>query len=199
MPQGPEVLLVKARVLERLGRYQEALEALEVASTALGQPGKMNLGAEVAAVRGSVLFRLGQVEEALKEAALARQGGPWAQGEALNLEDLLALTRGEFSQAAELFARAAVRFLAAGEVARQVDALNNRAIALFELGSPKAEGVFAEALEAAGEVPLLRARVLLNLGVVRERQGRTDEAEALYREALHLAEEAGVLEAMGRA
>ena len=130
---------------------------------------------------------------------MARQGGPWAQGEALNLEGLLALTRGEFSQAAELFARAAVRLLAAGEVARQVDALNNRAIALFELGSPKAEGVFAEALEAAGEVPLLRARVLLNLGVVRERQGRTDEAEALYREALHLAEEAGVLEAMGRA
>ncbi|WP_114312075.1 tetratricopeptide repeat protein [Thermus caldifontis] len=191
---GPEVLLLRSRILERLGRYREALEALEATGTALE-----GLEAEVAAVRGNVLFRLGQVEEALKEATLARQGGPWAQGEALNLEGLWAFTRGEFAQAAELFARAAVRFLAAGETARQVDALNNRAIALFELGRPQAEGVFGEALEAAGDIPLLRARVLLNLGVVRERQGRIEEAEALYQEALRLAEEAGVLEAMGRA
>ena len=194
LPEEPEVRLLKSRVLERLGRYREALEALEGA--AMHETG---LQREVAAVRASILFRLGQVEEAMKEAELARQGSPWAQGEALNLEGLLALSQGRFAEAAELFARAAVRFLAAGEVARQVDALNNRAVALFELGSPQAERVFAEALEAAGKTPLLRARVLLNLGVMRERGGKPEEAEALYQESLALAEKAGVLEAMGRA
>ncbi|WP_243026996.1 tetratricopeptide repeat protein [Thermus albus] len=194
LPGRPEVLLLRSRILERLGRYWEALEALE--GTEMRQ---RDLQSEVAAVRGSILFRLGQVEAAMKEAELARQGSPWAQGEALNLEGLMALSHGRFAEAAELFARAAVRFLAAGEVARQVDALNNRAVALFEAGRSEAERVFAEALEAAGDTPLLRARVLLNLGVVRERQGRPEEAEALYQEALRLAEEAGVLEALGRA
>ncbi len=190
----PTALLLKARALERLGRYREALEALEVQGSGPAHP-----RSETAAVRGGILFRLGQVEEALKEAALAREGSPWAQGEALNLEGLAAISRGEFARAADLFARAAVRFLAAGEVARQVDALNNRAVALFEMGSPQAEEVLMEALEAAGDTSLLRARVLLNLGVVRERQGHPEEAEVLYQQALALAEEAGVLEAMGRA
>ncbi|UZX14841.1 tetratricopeptide repeat protein [Thermus sp. PS18] len=197
LPGEPEALLLKARALERLGRYREALEALEALETQ--GSGSTHPRSETAAVRGGILFRLGQVEEALKEAALAREGSPWAQGEALNLEGLAAISRGEFARAADLFARAAVRFLAAGEVARQVDALNNRAVALFEMGSPQAEEVLMEALEAAGDTPLLRARVLLNLGVVRERQGRPEEAEVLYQQALGLAEEAGVLEAMGRA
>uniref|UniRef100_A0A7C5VI52 Tetratricopeptide repeat protein n=1 Tax=Thermus caliditerrae TaxID=1330700 RepID=A0A7C5VI52_9DEIN len=187
----PAALLLKARALERLGRYREALEVLGSESTPPNP--------ETAAVRGVILFRLGQVEEALKEALLAKEGGPWAQGEALNLEGLAAISRGEFAKAADLFARAAVRFLAAGEVARQVDALNNRAVALFEMGSPQAEDVFMEALEASGRTPLLQARVLLNLGVVRERQDRSEEAEVLYRKALGLAEEAEALEAMGRA
>ncbi|RDI96223.1 tetratricopeptide repeat protein [Meiothermus sp. QL-1] len=188
LPMHPQARLLQARALERLGRYQEALEVLE----------ELESGPEVAAVRGSLLFRLGQ-PGAAEEAELAAQGSTWAQGEALNLRGLLAYNRGNFEEAAALFARAAVRFLAAGETARQVDALNNRAIALFELGSPEAETVLTEALQAAGEIPLLRARVLLNLGVVRERQGRLEEAGALYRASLQAAQTAGVLEAAGRA
>lgn len=146
-----------------------------------------------------VAFRLGRVEEALKEAEAAERGEAWAQGEALNLRGLYALAHGEPKEAARFFARAAVRFLAAGEAERQVGALNNRAIALFEAGDPDAENVFQEALEAAGNNPLLRARVALNLGVVREKGGHLEEAEALYREALAWAEEAASFEAMGRA
>ncbi|MBO1437979.1 tetratricopeptide repeat protein [Meiothermus sp. CFH 77666] len=185
----PQVQLLRARALERLGRYQEALEALEESGLQ---------GAEAAAVRGNLLFRLGQpgAEAQIQEAL---QGSSWAQGEALNLQGLLAFSRGEFGSAADLFARAAVRFLAAAETARQVDALNNRAVALFEQGSPEAEAVLGEALKAAGDVPLLQARALLNLGVVRERQGRSEEAQQLYRQSLEAAQKAGALEAEGRA
>ncbi|WP_244187461.1 tetratricopeptide repeat protein [Thermus tenuipuniceus] len=155
-------------------------------------------GTEAAAVRGNLLFRLGQpgVEAQIQETL---QGSTWAQGETLNLQGLLAFSRGEFGPAAALFARAAVRFLATAETARQVDALNNRAVALFEQGSPEAEAVLGEALKAAGEVPLLWARALLNLGVVRERQGRVEEAQQLYRQSLEAAQKAEVLEAEGRA
>jgi len=83
----------------------------------------------------------------------------------------------------------------AGEEVRHLGALGNRAVALAELG--QGEGAFAEVLEAIGERKVLRARVYLNLGVVRERQGQPEEAERLYRESLALAE--GNLEAMGRA
>jgi tetratricopeptide (TPR) repeat protein len=191
LPLEPQVRLLRARALERLGRYGEALEVLEEGISA-DDP-------EAAAVRGGILFRLGRVAEALEAAERAARGSPWAQGEALNLRGLLAFSQGRFQEAADFFARAAVRFLAAGETARQVDALNNRAVALLEAGEGGAEAVLAEALRAAGEAPLLRARVLLNLGVVREREGRPEAAEALYRESMREAERVGSLEALGRA
>lgn len=186
----PQARLLRARALERMGRYVEALEELE--------EGNLE-GPEAAALRGALLFRLGRVEEAKGLVGQAARGGAWAQGEALNLQGLLAFSEGRFQEAAALFARSAVRFFAAGEAGRQVDALNNRAVALLEAGSPEAEEVLAEALQAAGEVPLLRSRVLLNFGVVREKQGRLEEAERLYRQSLEAAQQAGSLEALGRA
>ncbi len=79
----------------------------------------------------------------------------------------------------------------------QGEALNLRGILAFSQGRfQEASGLFAR---AAGEAPLLRARVLLNLGVVREREGRPEEAEALYRESMREAERVGSLEALGRA
>lgn len=70
-------------------------------------------------------------------------------------------------------------------------------MALAELG--KGEEAFFELLALVEGRPLLEARVRLNLGVVRERAGRVEEAEGLYRDSLELARLAGNLEAMGRA
>jgi tetratricopeptide (TPR) repeat protein len=90
-----------------------------------------------------------------------------------------------------------VRFLLAGEEVRHLSTLGNRAVALVELG--QGEEVFAEVLEAIGPREGLRARLYLNLGVIKERQGQPAEAERLYRESLALAERVGNFEAMGRA
>ncbi|MEZ0320971.1 MAG: tetratricopeptide repeat protein [Thermus sp.] len=181
----PEPLLLRARALERLGRYREALELLD----------ELPPSPERSALRGSVLLRLGQFAEAQAEAEKAAQGGVWPQAEALNLQGMMLLGQGRFQEAAEAFSRAAVRFLMAGEEVRHLGALGNRAVALAELG--QGEAAFAEVLEAIGERAGLRARVYLNLGVVKERQGQPAEAEWLYKESLALAQ--GNLEAMGRA
>lgn len=181
----PEILFLRARALERLGRYRETLELLE----------ELPQSPERSALRGSVLLRLGHVTEALAEAEIASQGGLYPQAEALNLQGMALLAQGRFREAAEAFGRAAVRFLMAGEEVRHLGALGNRAVALAELG--EGEEAFAEVLEAVGDRAWLRARIYLNLGVLKERQGKTAEAERLYRESLALAQ--GNLEAMGRA
>ncbi|MCX7600389.1 MAG: tetratricopeptide repeat protein [Meiothermus sp.] len=180
-----ELLFLQARALERLGRYREALELLE----------ELPPSPDRSALRGSVLLRLGQLVEARAEAEAAAGGGLFAQAEGLNLQGMMLLGQGRFQEAAEAFSRAAVRFLMAGEEVRHLGALGNRAVALAELG--QGEEAFTEVLEAIGTREGLRARVYLNLGVVRERQGRLEEAEQLYRESLTLAQ--GNLEAMGRA
>ncbi|RTH32460.1 transcriptional regulator, partial [Thermus scotoductus] len=183
----PEVLLLRSRTFIRLGRFREALELLEeLADTP-----------ERSALRGIALYRMGRVEEAKNELPKAKAGGPHAQGEAHNLEGLFLLGQGAFREAAEAFSQAAVRFLLAGEEARHLNALNNRAVALAELG--EGEKAFFELLALVEGRPLLEARVRLNLGVVRERAGRVEEAEGLYRDSLELARLAGNLEAMGRA
>lgn len=183
----PELSLLRARALERLGRYREALDLLD----------ELPDSPDKSALRAGVLFRLGQFAEAQAEAERAKAGGAYAQAEALNLQGMMLLGQGRFQEAAEAFGRASVRFLLAGEEVRHLSALGNRAVALVELG--QGEEVFTEVLEAIGPREGLRARLYLNLGVIKERQGQPAEAERLYRESLALAERMGNLEAMGRA
>ncbi len=70
-----------------------------------------------------------------------------------------------------------MRFLVAGERTRHLGALSNRAVALAELG--QGEEALQEVMRATEGYPLLKARLLLNLGVVKERKGAWREAEAL--------------------
>jgi hypothetical protein len=79
-----EVLLLRARVLERLGRYAEALSLLEEVPES---PGK-------SALKGVLAFRMGERPKAAAEAERALEGDAYAQGEGWNLLGLLHHGRG---------------------------------------------------------------------------------------------------------
>ncbi|WP_304412957.1 tetratricopeptide repeat protein [Thermus sp. 2.9] len=185
-PDLPPVRLLRTRALERLGRFREALALLA----------DLPESEEVRLLRGVIAFRLGRRQEAWQVLEGIREGS----AEAWNLRGYLLLGEGKPQEAAEAFARAAVRFLAQGEEERYAGALGNRALALAEGGAAQevVERAFQEALSGA-KGALARARLLLNLGVYRERLGDFAAAENLYREALDLGEEGGSLEVLGRA
>ena len=186
----PELGLITLRVraLERAGQYREALEALV----------DQALSPEIQALRSILLWRLGRPLEARQAAESALEGDDQARAEACNTLGSLELSSGQFTQALGHFRRAATLWLATGEQERWAGAMNNQAVARAELGED-VDAAFKDALEAAGNHPVQRARVLLSYGRVHERHGQTDQAQGLYLEAATLAQDAGSLGSAARA
>jgi tetratricopeptide (TPR) repeat protein len=178
-PKGEEITFLRSRALERAGLFKEALKELE----------NLQETPEVLALKGALYWRLGKPEEARSASERALEGEMEARAEALNTLGMLARSEGKFREALNFAQRAATLWSAMGRQARWADALNNIAVAKTLLGDP-AEESFHEALEAAGGNLTLRARVLLNLGWVFEKQEKLDVAEATYIEAASLAEQA---------
>lgn len=179
-PGSEAVLFLRARSLERAGVYKEALKLLEGVAES----------PKVMALRGALLWRLGRPAEAQRAAEGALEGEPEARAEALNTLGNLERSAGNFREAAALARRAAAVWQSLGQRTRWSGALNNYAIALT-LAGEEAEGAFHEALEVAGDNPLLRARVFLSLGWMHERLQRPDAARESYRQAADLAEGVG--------
>ena len=182
-PASPGVTLLWSRALEQAGRYKEALERLD----------SLPDDALVSAFKSALFWRLGRPEEAREAADRGLEGETEARAEALNTLGVLARSQGSYEEAASYARRAAALWRTLGNQNRWVSALNNLGIA-GALQDEPAEEVFAEALEAAGENALLRARTLLNVGWAREQQGAPELAEEAFREAARLAAEAGVTE-----
>ena len=187
-PGSPDVTLLRSRALERAGHFKEALELLEPPAET----------PEVLALHGLLLLRLGRPAAARAAAERALEGEPGARAEALNTLGHLARTEGRLEEAAQFASRAAAVWRSLGQQARWAGALLNRATAEALLGRDTEES-FREALEAAGDNALLRARALLNLGWTFERERRTREAEEAYREAAELGEQVGDLTTAARA
>jgi tetratricopeptide (TPR) repeat protein len=187
-PQHPELGFLRARALERAGQFREALEILA----------QIPESAKSLALQGALLWRLGKPEEAKKAAEAALEGDDEARAEALNTLANLDFDLGNYQEAEKSFRRAATLWLAQGEKARWAGALNNRAAALSELGE-NAEAAFKEALDATGDNLVMRARITLNWGQVREGRGDLNGAVDAYREAATLAEQVGSLNTAARA
>lgn len=179
-PDTPELRLLKARALERAGRFQEALAAL----TGLPE------SAAVLALKGTLLWRLGQPEAAQAASKRALSGELEVRAEALSTLAHLARSRGDYPEAIALTKRAVALWQSLGQRERWADGLNNLAVALA-LAGMAAEAAFAEALSVAEDYQLLKARILLNQGVMHERAGRLEAAKNAYREAIVLAEQLG--------
>ena len=187
-PDSPAVGFLRARALERSGHYQEAYTLAQTLPDSY----------ELLALESTLLHRLGKPDEARLAAERALEGGMEARAEAFNTLGNLDLSRGEHASAIHSFQRAAALWLALGDQARRVDAINNAAIARGWLGED-VEAAFQEALEAAGDNPVLRARVLNNLGLALTNRGSHDEAIRCFHESASLAGESGALGTAARA
>ncbi|MBB6097407.1 tetratricopeptide (TPR) repeat protein [Deinobacterium chartae] len=180
-PTRSEVDALLARALERAGRYRESLEVLE----------RLGNVPEFLALRASVLHRLGRRAEAKAAAELALEGDTPSRAEALGTLGLLLVAQQDYEQAVSHFRKAAALWLMVGDSVKHVLALNNLATARCLMGEG-ADDAFHEVLEAAGDNQAIRARVLLNLGLSIEQQGRQDEAYSTYLLADRAAAESGM-------
>jgi tetratricopeptide (TPR) repeat protein len=188
----PQVRLLRARALERSGRYRESLINLETGDT-LFQSLK-----DVLALKSALLWRLGQAQEARATASNALEGNNETRAEALQVLGNLAFDQGDFQTALEYFSRSAALFRTFGDQIRFAEVLNDAATAKCELGT-EAEPAFKEALDAASEHPILHARVLTNLGNVYERRNDFLKAQSAYEQSLEKAESSGARDSEARA
>lgn len=209
----PESRFLEAYALERMGRYKEALATLAAVPEAHHTP-------DLTALRSVLLWRRGRSGEAARAAEKALASGLdglWARATAHTTLGYLAYAGGRFLEASSCFKKAATLFRAGGEEARAVGALNNHANALDTLAETserrgedvaavgrlraEAEAAYCEALaelERLGGGEALRARILLNLGLLWEYRGAWEEARRYYGLALPLAERVNDLELMAR-
>ena len=188
-PQVQAVAFLRARALERAGRYQEAFESLR---TLTETP-------ETLALTSMLHYRLGK-PVAAKEAAqraLEKTDSLATRATALNTLGNLARSAASYEEAIRLFRKAAALWQAQGDRMRWADALSNLGVCQGEQGEApeQAEKTFLEVLETAAENPMLRARILNNLGhLVYEPQKRFGEAKKTYRACIKLHEEFGLLD-----
>lgn len=209
----PQARFLEAYALERLGRFKEALALTGDVVEELHSP-------NMVALRSVLLWRTGKSDEAQAQAERAMHSGLdwlWAKATANNTLGYLALAQERFLDAASSFNKAASLYLMAGEKNRWVGSLNNHAMALDELAQAsqlqgqtpeKLEAMQTEAeqayqqtlqaLEQTGENPTLKARILLNIGLLWEKRRQWDRAEAFYLEAREQAERVGSLDVSAR-
>lgn len=187
-PASQEVAVARAQALERAGNFRDALDLLDA------QPDS----AAVQAVRGAVLWRLGRPNEARPAAERALQGSVETRAWGHNTLGLLDFSQGNFRDAAASFRRAAALWHAQGDPVRRADALNNLGVVTSELGEDSSSA-FSEAIAAAGENPVVLARIHLNQGRIRERSGNVAQALASLEKSAELAGLAGDIATAARA
>ena len=179
-PPGPDITLLLGQALERTGEYRDAMVTVQ----------ELPESDEVLALRSALFWRLGQPEEARRAAEQALNGRDESRAEALTTLGSLALSQGRYAEAEAHYRRATVLWSALGEEERRVRALNNQALARFELGED-AQVAFREILAVAADYPTIQALALLNLGFAYLRDKQFAAAERVYREAVVIAEEFG--------
>jgi tetratricopeptide (TPR) repeat protein len=209
----PQARFLEAYALERLGRFKEAL-------VLTGDVAESQHSPNMVALRSVLFWRTGKSGEAQAQAERAVDSGLdwlWAKATANNTLGYLALSQEQFLDAASSFNKAASLYLMAGEKNRWVGSLNNHAMALDELAQAsqwqgqtpaeleamqtQAEQAYQQtlqALEQTGENPTLKARILLNVGLLWEKRKHWDKAEAFYLEARELAEKVSSLDVSAR-
>ncbi len=208
-----ESRFLEAYALERMGRFKESFEIVQSLLENLHNP-------NMTALKSGLLWRLGKSDEAKTAAESVIQNGldwMWARGMATNTLGYLSSSSGYYLDAASHFKKSAVLFQTAGAKDRWAGSLNNYANELnriaeeahtnkepptiLENKQEAAANAYQEALDALDKTnsnPLLRARIMLNLGFLWDRQQNWQKAEAYYLQAIPIAEQANALELVAR-
>ena len=187
IPEDRAVALLKARAFERAGRYHEAFACLA----------SLDKTPEVLALQSTLYYRLGKPDEAKIAAEGALNGSMEARAEALNTLGHQARFNSQYTEAARYFRRAAALWQAQGNRLRWADALNNLGIAQYYLNEDS-EQTLQEALAAAGNNPAMRARVLTNLGIEYDKQGKLDKAIETYLTAINESDDTVIVQTQFR-
>ena len=204
-----EIRFLEAYALERIGNYKDGLKLLEGLNESLYTP-------DIVALKATLLWRRGRLTEAKEFAEHALQSGlewSWAKATAMNTFGYLAHAEEDFSGAIPYFKKAASFYQLTSDKSRWVGALNNYATTLDKLANESeeqnqdenlifqlkedTEHAYQEALSALDQItdnPPMRARILLNLGLLWVRRENWSKAEAYYLKASEVAEQIEVNE-----
>ncbi|GGJ53305.1 hypothetical protein [Deinococcus roseus] len=188
LPADEEVHLLRTRALERSGNYREAMRMFNFLPD----------NPEYLGVKSALLWRLGQPEKAKSAATEALMSGSEARAEALITLGNLSNSAGDYTLAEGYYRRAAALWSTLPARDYWIGALNNLAYARICLGH-NPEDSFSEVLAAAEGNAAQYARVLLNYGWAKERNGFTSEAIHTFQEAARLASEIDALSTAIRA
>jgi tetratricopeptide (TPR) repeat protein len=171
-----------------LGRAEE----VNAAASALAESsGSLSAAAWAARVRGSLLMRRGRFEEAAVEFRTSRDffdeiGATPDAARTQQLEGVAVWQAGDPDRAEHLVREAVRSLLSLEERAKVIEAQRTLAELVLAKGHvEEAERWALSAVETVGMQDMMsRANVQMVLGQVRAAQGRDDEAELLFRQAI---------------
>ncbi len=191
-------LTEQARTLERYGRHNEAITALDQADVLNANLTDPVQRASTQIARANLLaLKLGRLEEAqtlVNTALTALEGskGEEAQrstSDALNVAGTVARLQNKLEQAAELFSRSLNIRKALDDKSRVAASLNNLALVYTKLHDSRAEETYFECIKVRQEIgdSVGTTRVMNNLGIYyAEVERNYQKAREIYRKALKI-------------
>jgi len=187
-----EALRVRAELLERLGRFDEALEVVERSRALFAEAGAVVEEMQAMVGRGRILLMQANYAAARAVyqpivARLEKAGDPWLERVVQNHLAIVEMCLGNYAVAMQSSQRSLELCRRYGDRAREGDALSVSAIILLEVGLyDRAAATFDEALALLGRsgTRWSRADCLIYAGICAVKRGKLEAALALLDEAL---------------
>jgi serine/threonine protein kinase/tetratricopeptide (TPR) repeat protein len=174
-----EALRVRAEILERLGRFEEALATVGVAAQLFAGVGAVTEEMQALVGRGRIHLMRAHYEAAREAyqpvlARIAESGDPWLERVVTNHVAIIELCLGNYAAAMTSAQRSLELCRRYGDRAREGEALSVAGIVLLEVGLlARAQALFSESLELLGRTGSRwsRADCLIYAGLCEARRG----------------------------
>jgi serine/threonine protein kinase/tetratricopeptide (TPR) repeat protein len=194
-----EALRVRAELLERLGRFDEALDVVERSRALFAESGAVVEEMQAMVGRGRILLMRASYAAARAVyqpivARLEKSGDPWLERVVQNHLAIVEMCLGNYQVAMQSAQRSLELCRRYGDRAREGDAMSVAAIVLLEVGLyDQATTTFDKALAvlARSGTRWSRADCLIYAGACANKRGNHDAALALLDEALGEAQAIG--------